>query len=93
MQLVYQEEEHIQLANDAQPCRYLSKTAAELAGRFRLELQDRNELSHTAGRNAGLVQPSNFSAIETVKRSDKTGKPCPQESRDVWGHWLGHGVD
>jgi len=59
MQLVYQEEEYIELAYGSETGGHLSQAAAELTSFASLELEHRDQLPHPARRDAGLMQRAN----------------------------------
>ncbi|HEY6211321.1 MAG TPA: hypothetical protein VIW45_03505 [Vicinamibacterales bacterium] len=89
MQLVYQQEEHIELAHAAEVLGHLSQTPAELSRRRVFQLKDGHQLPKTAGRHARGMKHPDIAAFETTKGSVEALQMAAQEFRS--GDDDGHG--
>ena len=69
MQLVYQQEEHIELTYGSKTRRNLPETPAELSRLGPVELEHRQQLAHAPGGHAGLMQRAHVALFNGVEHA------------------------
>jgi hypothetical protein len=67
MQLVYQQEENIELPYCTEATRYLAKATAEFASRTTIDLKDRYELAHAPRCDANAMQRRDIPALQILE--------------------------
>ena len=92
MQLVYQEEENIELADGSKTRRDLAQPASELSGGATIELKHRQQLAHLTGRHTGLVERPHIALFDRAERATELIDAFFEQFRtgrgnghDVWG--------
>ena len=69
VQLVYREEQDIELPDGAEPLRHLPQAADEFTRRVRAELQQRDQFSQPPRRHARRVEHVDIATFESVERA------------------------
>ena len=69
MQLVDQDEQHVELADGAETRGDLPETPAELARHGAVELQHRQQLAQAPGGDAGLVQRAHVALLDGLEHA------------------------
>ena len=92
MQLVYQEEEHIELADGAQASGDFSKLFVEFARGRAFELKDGYEFADPTRGDADAVQAGDLTAFEAIEASREAVQTRLQQLSNERRLGLGHGV-
>ena len=90
MQLVNQDEQHVELANGAETIRHAAQPAAQLARHVVVELEHRHELAQPARRHAHAMERGDVAGFQAIERARETLDAFAQHFRSFRG--LGHGV-
>ena len=81
MQLVNQDEQHVELANGAETIRHAAEPAAQLSRHVVVELEHRHELAQPARRDPRGVQHPGVAAFESTERAVEPFEVCAQQFR------------
>jgi hypothetical protein len=86
VQLVDQDQEHVELANRSETSRDLPQPAIELSRDVPGELQHRHELAQVPRRHARAVESGHVAGFERGERARETIDAAPQQKGTIDGH-------